>query len=393
MSEISIKKLKSEFDVLRLHKKKIDPQNIINLQIFDNFEQKYHKTVQNSDFLPKKLKNLQNELQALSTYLGHFSIFLGLYEQFLEQEKIAEKDVAFYQASSFINLTLESFTKGKDVEIGVIEQIELLRNAITNLRKKPTKLENALDKNEKLPLFNNFKASNAKINAFVAEKKIYKNPLSPAKFAKLKNAYDILKQDMMQYLIKREAYRYRFFMQYFCDALQSNDVPKMQVFLNRAKKEIATTCIEMPKNGAILEEKLVNISGRSEANTYVLLTINNEQKIKTEVDKNGIFHLENIELSFDENVITYENESFGFIEDKPHYLTFQLKKTYLFLGRYDPLTQKAFEVEELNDIVRCESCRNFLYNFSVAENEGNCMIKSCEGKSFYSSKDAQFWVK
>ena len=121
--------------------------------------------------------------------------------------------------------------------------------------------------------------------------------------------------------------------------------------------------------------------------------LNDKQKIKLEVDKIGAFYLENLELNFGENTIIYENESFGFLLEKPSILTVQLNKIHLFLGRYDPLTQKAFEIQELNDIVRCKDCRNFLYDFSVEENEGRCMIKNCESKAFYNAKNAKFWVK
>jgi hypothetical protein len=202
-----------------------------------------------------------------------------------------------------------------------------------------------------------------------------------------------LQLENLQHTAKREAYYYRFLVKYFGEALRSNDNEKMQVFLDRATKEIAKTYIVYPKNNAILKEKLVNISGKSEANTHVLLTINNKRKIKLAVDKNGDFHLENIELNFGQNTIVYENESFGFLENEPHVLTLQLNKTYLFLGRYDPLTQKAFEISELNEIWRCKSCRNFSYNFSVEENEGRCIIKKCESKAFYTAADAKFWVK
>ena len=61
MSKTSIKQLKSEYDALLLYKRKIDPQNIIPLHIFSNFEEKYQKIAQKSDFLPKKLKNLQTQ--------------------------------------------------------------------------------------------------------------------------------------------------------------------------------------------------------------------------------------------------------------------------------------------------------------------------------------------
>ena len=393
MSKTSIKQLKSEYDALLLYKRKIDPQNIIPLHIFSNFEEKYQKTAEKSDFLPKKLKNLQNELQALSIYLGHFSIFLGLYEQFLQREKMAKKDVAFYQAKNFIDVTLESFTNGNDVEIGLIQQIELLRNAISNLKKKPENTKKTIEKSENLPLFEEFRASKQEIYAFVAEKKLYKNGLSAAKSTKLKKAYNHLQLQHLQYTAKRKSYRYRFLVKYFGEALRSNDNEKMQVFLDRATKEIAKTYIVYPKNNAILTEKLVNISGKSEANTNVLLTINNKRKIKLAVDKNGDFHVEKLELHFGQNTIAYENESFGFLEKKPTILELQLNKNYLFLGRYDPLTQKAFEVSELNEIWRCKSCRNFSYNFSVQENEDRCIIKKCESKTFYTAEDAQFWVK
>ena len=217
--------------------------------------------------------------------------------------------------------------------------------------------------------------------------------MSAAKFAKLKKAYDSLKHDMMRYVIRREDYKYRFFLAHFTDALRSHDAAKMQHFLDKAKKEIVETRIEEPKNNAVLEDKLVNISGKGEANTYVLILINEKQKIKAEIDKNERFYVPDVELNFGENMIVYENEKFGFIEDKPKVLHLQVNKTHLFLGRYDPLTQKAFELNELYTIVRCKACHNFSYNFSVEENEGRCIIKKCESKAFYTAKDAKFWVK
>ena len=393
MSKISIKQLKAEFDALLLHKKKIDPEHIVNLQIFENFEQKYHKTVQNSEISSKKTAFLQNELKALGIYLKHFSLFLGLYEQFLQREKMAKKDAAFHQASHFINIMLETFTEGKYVEIGVIEQIDLLRNALINLQKKPENIKKTVEKSDNIALFDDFETSKSDISSYFTEKKLHKNSLSAAEFAKLKKAYDDLKQDMMRHLLLRKKYKYNNLVNAFSKALRSQDAAKMQVFLGKAKKEIVATRIEAPKNKAILDEKLVNISGKGEANSNILLIINNKQKIKLEVDKIGAFYLENLELNFGENTIIYENESFGFLLEKPSILTVQLNKIHLFLGRYDPLTQKAFEIQELNDIVRCKDCRNFLYDFSVEENEGRCMIKNCESKAFYNAKNAKFWVK
>lgn len=207
----------------------------------------------------------------------------------------------------------------------------------------------------------------------------------------LKKGYFYLKQLELNDYIANKENKFTNILKVFQAALLQQNQLQITYALGEIKKLVQNTIITTPTNYSKLYQKLLILKGLSEPNTTVVIKVNNNTKYQTLVNNKGEFAIFDIPLTFGDNSILYQNKEFGFLDDCPQFLHLFVEQVYPFSGLHDPVTQKIFEKNEIQIILRCKTCLNFMYDFSVSENNQSCTIPNCYGKTFYNFEENEFW--
>lgn len=205
-------------------------------------------------------------------------------------------------------------------------------------------------------------------------------------------AFHRMKKEEVKAFLRGEEYVYQRPLAALQAALISRDQEELHVALMAWQKLLTPLRIVTPGNYTRTQVKLARIEGFVEPNSMIALEVNQEYRLKTRADKHGHFTFKEADLTFGDNTLVCYNQDFLFVDNFRFFLHIHLERHYYFMGRHDPFTQRAFQADDLHSIVRCKTCHNFMYDYSVTENHGYCTMADCSSKAFFKDRDTEFWL-
>ncbi len=209
----------------------------------------------------------------------------------------------------------------------------------------------------------------------------------------IRQAFHRMKGEEIKAYIDGREYPYTTVLNQLQQALLSMEEAPIKESLKGLKQRVQPFIINTPINYQTLHDKVIHIQGTAEPNSIVCLNINYQSELQQRVDANGQFEFKHVELNFGKNTIIGHNKDFLFLDNFRYYLHLDLERNYRFMGRIDPMTQKGFQADEVDMIWRCQTCRNFMYSYSVSENHGYCTYPNCSSRNFEQQSDTGFWTE
>lgn len=217
------------------------------------------------------------------------------------------------------------------------------------------------------------------------------NIIDKERFNQIRAGYYYLKRRELKDFLKGKPNKFSKHLPNLKMALLNYQQYVIEQAIQALSTAVITTKITSPLNNSRTPKKFLDLAGVAEPMTTIQIVVNSYRTYITKVDKNRKFVLKDIELNFGDNELVYYNEELFFISNQVKHLHIHLQSAYPFRGLNDPLTQKKFEDSEVNMIIRCKNCQNFMYDFSAEENGGECAMPNCYHKEFYTAYDMEFW--
>ena len=342
-------------------------------------------------------ERLKTQLLKVKTYLEQYKQFLKIQEENQEVSKECSKAALFHfsMAKHLEKQIALDFKEGRFVNIGLQNKIDLF---VHHLKKfKETSEESRVHQEARKLMDKKIqrlqKAYPEQSMAEIAAREI----LPPSKFshatlAQIEATYFVLCREEAKWRWNGKTFKIGEELLQLKEALIKRDGELLQETLNNIREKIVQPHIVSPDVSVPLPYKYVNIKGVGEPNSLVLMLVNETGlSLSTPTDEKGNFVFENTELQFGINQIMFLDERYFFTDEDIQTYSISVAERYPFTGLHDPATQKAFANEEVNEIVRCMTCHNFMYDFSAIDNERTCTIPNCNGKDFWRVYETEFW--
>lgn len=411
---LSLEQLEKNWqELLRFHQK-IDPRHILPNWLLTRIGQQL-KHLQNDPLLSEsQVQRFHQTIEQLRSYLHQFQIFSvnrQLLHEFQKKQRKQNKATLpaplnkqhYIAAQAYEKQLLKDFTRAAywsgDISHTVSQFDYYVRQMQQQIEAPPPE---AFKTSAELELFTSHQAG---IDAIQTNKSDKKDPvtlyvksqitavprLEPERMEQIKQGYFFLQNEVMRNYIKRLPHRLTKPLAILLKTLKSGHRIHINHALQNLKKYIKPMIIDEPKNFSTAPQRLIRMLGHAEPLSTVVIQVNNEEVTKLRADIVGDFRLDDITLKFGENIITCYSAEYFFLDNVPLILHLHFEESYPFIGRNDPLTQKLFQKEELNMIIKCQICGNFQYDFSIEETDGYCTIMDCDGSEFWNHHEPRFW--
>lgn len=407
-----LSKLTEVFQELLKIKSSVDPEGIIAVAIFHRIEEglaEMHKTISPSLI---RLKSIETELIRLKHYLEEFDQYSRLSKRFFKETNqkfdanVLQSSYPFLAAKNIARQLFEDFMEGRYFTIGLKKSIDQLKHFM-RLFWKQNSLPEAKIPIDKFEIFEQvYQKENEgdfDLNAYLSEYiDTTPNKISATRIKQIKGGYYHLYRKALVHLIekkedvkgkqKEEDYKLAKRLALLETGLRKQNEQVIYKALRLIQQLVQPVAILTPTNYTNTQQKLIKLTGISEPKSTMVLLINNQPPLKVVVGDDQKFVFDDIELQFGDNTLICYSQDFLFLDNHKYHLHIHLERHYPFIGMYDPLTQKAFQENEAQIIVRCTTCRNYEYDFSVEENNNRCVFPKCEGQTFWNWEDREYWM-
>ncbi|MFK7907487.1 MAG: hypothetical protein AB8B69_20290 [Chitinophagales bacterium] len=394
--------LKDVFQELLKIRASVDEDEVIAVHVFYKAEQqlKYLEELEVAPF--SQIKALENHLICLKKYLFQFEQYSKITKSFFQktseilEKSVLESSYPFLAAQKMARQLFHHFIEGHYFKVGLQKSIDQLKHLIASFWKQMPSLET------KIPIgdFEIFKTVSKHpteefdLNAYLSEHiDISPNQMSATRTKQVKEGYYYLYRKALVNRIQGKEYKLAKRLTLLETGLRKQNEQVIYKALRLMQRLIQPTSITSPTNYTNTQQKLIKLTGLSEPDSTMILIINRQRPLKMIVAKDEKFVFDNIELTFGDNTLICYNQDFLFLDNHKYHLHIHLERHYPFIGMHDPLTQKDFQESEAQIIMRCTTCKNYEYDFSVEENNNVCVFPKCEGKSFWNWEDTEYWME
>lgn len=387
----SLQRLQTSFQNLQKLKQQLDPDEVITPNLLEDIQKRL------AILIPEKLTKtvflqLQQQLTALYQYLYQFNTFQQLARTFFQETQlhfahIKEEVLHFHAFKACAEQLFMDFRKGKFWRTGMDAVIEQLQYHIAQFYE--TVGQHVNTPVAKSLLITTLKQINWK--DWAKEHLLPEVDANSHRFTQIRDWYHHHNDLLLKDLIGQKDNDLAPYLARLRKVLPKGDTITIREALDAFRKVVLPTRLLEPDGTQTLTSQLVDFKGEAEPHSLVRLVVNGSRTLETIVNQQGYFNFPEVRLTFGENKIEYYNHHFHFIDNEKHQLNVYVETNYPFLGRQDPLTQKAFEIHESKEIIRCTTCKNYMYDYSVEEKEGECTLLWCDGKEFHQVSDKEFW--
>ena len=386
-----------------------DGEGIVCPKVFETIhrEMQRFQTLQNETPLPLIPEHQCRQINQLILYLEQFGHFKAMVTAFFNAYPTAQndnfEDIVHY--NTILKMSRRVFA---DFEAGNYLQ-SLLQPSLEDLEKLIRKYSQSVDIQkstarqlieqipfEQLPIFspvqkNNYEGLQSYMQRFFQTKTtvLY----SVENFNLIIQGYLTLKAESLKDSMLRKNNPFSAYLPSLKDALKEKDHLQISIVLAEMSSLVSPTQIAQPENDTTTHFKVINIIGSTPPNSQVTLLLNETTQLTTISDSSGLFTFEHVELNAGPNTLTCFNTKLRFLYSNipQHHLYFTAK--FPFAGRIDPVTQQPLNPEDIDTIWRCEKCRNYMFSYSVSDNDGICAILKCNSKKFFTKVQKEFWTE
>lgn len=402
-SFLTLVQLQETYQKILDYKEEIDEEDIISPTPFLSIEQALDHLEKAKKHEAAQLGDVYDYLIQLDNYLKQFELYKNITLQFFSKlddytKKYVQQSIHYIGIENFTKKLFEDFSEGRYIQTGVQLSIDLLQQHIKKFTDNYQQFQ-VKENRKKARLFDELQKyrdevdENATLFDYIKRIVPPSPNLSKERLAAIKLGYKTQQKKVLRDLIDHKPNKLARPLHRLKQALSSGRTDLLQNALNKLAKVIAPTIIKEPINHAHLKNKLIDVKGTAEPGSRMTMRVNKKLPVSIIVGNQGGFIFNRVELDFGDNTILCYNKDFDFLPNHKYLLHVHLKKNFPFLGLHDPLTQKSFDINEVESVVKCTTCGNFMYDFSVEDNSGICAFPKCKGKQFYKPADTQFWVE
>ncbi|MEZ4884519.1 MAG: hypothetical protein R3E32_07330 [Chitinophagales bacterium] len=394
-----LSKLTEVFQKLLTIRDTVDVEGIIAVGLFHKAEQQLGYLYQLEEPSSVQIKSLENDLILLKRYIQHFEEYSQITKQFFQKDSqqidvsILQSSYPFLVAQKIARQLFSDFIEGHYFDIGLQKSIDQLKHFIALFWRQIPSSKPKIPINE-LEIFQDTGDADFDLKTYLSERiDTTPNKISSTRIKQIKEGYYFLYQKSLIYQIQGKEYKLAKRIKFLGAGLRKQNEEVIYKALRLIQQLVQPTAITSPTNYTNTQQKLIRLAGTSEPDSIIILIINDQRPIKILVDKNGDFAFDDIELVFGDNILICYNHDFLFIDNHKYHIHIHLERHYPFIGMHDPLTQKGFQENEAQIIVRCTTCKNYEYDFSVEENNNRCVFPKCEGQEFWNWEDREYWME
>jgi len=402
----SVYSLRKAYNSLLVSWQKADSHQLINTRLLDELEQQIlvlESRQQAENILQARLIYIEEQIVKLKAYLVDFKRFkeqtIAFFEEIshtlqtttTEDAKTVGLHNSYYSTiQTQAKQLFDDFEAGRYWRSGIAASVDLLLQYIESCKYWQSKEAPVFSPPNKI-LHESLMPDSTVQNYL---NKLGATALYDAKhLSVIKQAYYDLRMLTLIQRVRKGVHPLEKPLNRLRAALKAPSRANVRQALQYLSKYVKPTIIINPQNFSTVKQKVLDITGTTEPNTQVSIIVNKMATHTVKANAKGVFLFKTIELEFGSNKIQYYNHVYHFLQQRYPVLHLNVITDYLFMGLHDPLTQKAFEQDEIELIVRCASCHNFMYDFAIEENEGYCAMPKCGHKQFYRQGDPNFWVK
>lgn len=402
-----LQKLTEVFQELLKIKDSVDKDDIISAEIFAEAERdlSHLKTLTNPS--NDAIEYLEQDLIQLKHYLLQFKEYSKYTKAFFEKINKELKDSNLQSSHSYLTVQnlarqiFDDFSEGKYFKVGLEYSINQIKHFMKVFWRQVPNLKTKAPMDE-LPIFQTaYQVQQQQEEPEVFDLQTYlskhldtrPNRIAASRITQIKEGYYRLYHKVLTDKIYDKSYKLEKRLKFLEMGLRKQNEEIIYKALRLIQQLVQPTAIKSPMNYLNTQQKLIKVIGISEPNSTMVLIINKQKPLKTIVAADQSFEFDDIELEFGDNTLICYNQNFLFLDNHKYHLHVHLERHYPFIGMYDPLTQKAFQENEAQIIVRCTTCRNYEYDFSVEENNNRCVFPKCEGRTFWNWEDTEYWVE
>lgn len=401
-----IKKIVLSYKELLQLRQQNDPDHCINNTPFEDLKKDIEKLKNKTEISQKRKAILEQKISSLQAYLREFATFDRLQNKRAQlthnlPKETLHKSINYIAMDRYAAQLTEDFGAANYLRSGIAPSIQRFKfhfekfidkhfKNTTHLKNKKSNILNeVLEKSlfEKITHKDNYE------NVFTYVQHNFSDTLElPAsKVLQLKRGYHLHHQKVVEDEILGKKNKLKEPLDLLKKAFMTGNNAQYQKAILSLQRTIKSINIQTPNNYASVRHKLLNILGTTEPNSAINLIVNNSRNFEAMATNAGEFKFEDIELRTGENLLIFFNQKYALIDDRQYHLHISLSLDYPFMGLYDPLTQKAFATNEIDMIVRCQTCGNFMYDFSVEDNDDDCTFPKCNGRKFAGHQQPAFW--
>lgn len=399
IQEHIIQQLKEQYTELERFKRKIDPDSNIRPELFLQIAHQIKAISHTKIAAQDQLQHIVEQLKKLQDYLSQFEAFRRMSLTFFEETKsvskiIRQTSIPYIAAKEYFRQIFENFKKGDYLQTGLYASIQLMEQYIEQFYQQTAEKINdapfsqitlsspSQNRISDLPALKQYIATNTSLTPDIAS----------ARMIEITKGFFTLKRKELYLATTGKEYKLSKRLELLKHTLIKGDTEQIITALRTLSNMVHVTQLLSPINHSTTPKKLIAVTGTTEPATKVTILLNKKTSMETLADKKGAFIFEEVELEFGDNTIEYQNNELFFLAQQKGILHLKLETSYPFLGLHDPMTQKAFQPSEAAIIIRCQTCQNFMYDFAMEENNGECAIPKCDGREFVNIDDTEFWV-
>jgi hypothetical protein len=387
----------------------LDGEGIVCPKVFETIHRDLQRLqpLQNETPPPLILENQCRQINQLILYLEQFGHFKTLVTAFFNAYPAAQDD-NFEDTVHYNTILKMSRRVFADFQAGNYLQ-SLLQPSLEDLNKLIRKYAHSVDIQkstarqliervpfEQLPIFSPVQKNGYTGLQNYMQCYFQTTPTilySVENFNLIAQGYLTLKAEALKDSMLKKNNPFSAFLPALKDALKEKDHPQISAVLAEMSILVLPTQITQPENNTTTHFKVINIIGTAPPNSQITLLLNETTQLTTLSNASGQFTFEQVELHAGPNTLTCFNTKLRFLYSNipQHHLYFTAK--FPFAGRIDPVTQQPLHPDEIDIIWRCEKCRNYMFSYSVSDNDGICAILKCNSKKFYTKAQKEFWTE
>jgi len=163
-------------------------------------------------------------------------------------------------------------------------------------------------------------------------------------------------------------------------------IPKLSITEIDLMKE---TLILLPRNGQNINKDKIDVSGTSQPNARLVLTVHNHIHQADADGETGKFTFRDVPLIEGENTISVKMVGYETYPKCTSLVNVVYEKPQCpYANRKDPYTQGVLKPED--DVVRCKRCGNYQLRVSW-ETYGRCTMDCGNKKNYYTKDNPEFY--
>lgn len=347
---------------------------------------------------------LHNQLHLFLQYMLQFDRYKKAVTTFFtnhipDNSFFYEQNLRYLFIQNLARRLFADFSAGNYLETGIEPSVNLLINLISGYEQgkgrflqQPVTLADI----EKLPVFNALKQQNSNLPLGEYMKRFFPNEtaftFSAKRLGSIAGGFFMLSARELKDTLQGKPNLFSPLLAQLKEALITHNHAQVSQVLNKMTQLIPPVRITNPGRSTT-NFKVIDIQGTAPPNSGVTLLLNNNIQFATQANEQGHFAFDKTELQPGQNTLQCYSPQYHFLYPliPVFYITFLA--AFPFAGRIDPVTQQPLTETAIEFIWRCANCKNYMFNYSVEDNSGVCVILKCNGKTFYNHHQKEFWTQ